>query len=525
MLRRRGSVDVLFAAVVLGMLAIAGSWAHAAAPTGTSSRTPEGQRIQELKVAQIGNPSAMDCWNFTAVDEGDIVRHFLEPLFDFDREGAIRGAAAESWEMKSPTEWIIRLRKGMKFHDPKYEELKAEDVVASLDSCVRETSRLAIAFAKPILKHQAEILDEYTIRLTMPEPGTGGLLNNLAYAYIYPKKYLELGKEQVARRPIGAGPYKFVEWVPNQRIVVERFEGYGGLEQFVDRIVWRIIPDAFTRKSEFLTGGLDVIPFVQPAWVPEIEANPNTRVERVVSGRHIHIILPVQEPPFTDKRVRQALNYAVNKKELVEQLFLGIGAVPLTGAIHPILPEADPERVGYSYDPEKAKLLLREARADGVKVGKITLYAPNDRYTLDKEMGEAVAGYWRAIGLDVEYINQPRSVLFPNLFTFKLKDPLLIGFGNIRLRAEWIFEVGYNRHYADPIPEEWQKLMDELSRTISGDPRRIEIARKLDKLWTEDAKWVFMINYVDLYGVNNRVDWQPYAIENRYFLDAKPRKK
>ena len=512
--RHLGPKRRLHYAVLVGLLLLVGL---------TSSFAAE--RLKELRVAQIGSPSAMDCWNFTAVDEGDIIRHFLEPLFDFDRQGVVHGALVESWEMHSPTEWLLRLRKGVKFHDPEYGEVKAEDVVASLDTCARETARSATAFPKPILQHQAEMLDEYTIRLTLPEPGTGALPHNFAYAYVYPKKYLALGKEQVARRPIGAGPYRFVEWVPNQRIVVERFEGYWGQEQFIDRIVWRILPDAFTRKSEFLTGGIDILPFVQPSWAPEIEANPSTHLEHVLSGRYMHVILPLQQPPFQDKRVRQALNYAINREEIVKQLFLGVGAIPLTGAIHPILPEADPNRQGYPYDPKKARQLLAAARADGVKIGKITLYATNDRYTLDKELGEVVVGYWQAIGLDVEYIHQPRSVLFPNVSTFKLKDPYLIGFGNIHLRAEWPFEIAANRYYAGPIPEAWQRLLDALARTAPDDPRRVELARQLDPQWTDYAAWVFLINFVDLYGVNNRVDWKPYAIENRYFLDTKPRTK
>jgi len=206
--RHLGPKRRLHYAVLVGLLLLAGL---------TSSFAAE--RLKELRVAQIGSPSAMDCWNFTAVDEGDIIRHFLEPLFDFDRQGVVHGALVESWEMHSPTEWLLRLRKGVKFHDPEYGEVKAEDVVASLDTCARETARSATAFPKPILQHQAEMLDEYTIRLTLPEPGTGALPHNFAYAYVYPKKYLALGKEQVARRPIGAGPYRFVEWVPNQRIV------------------------------------------------------------------------------------------------------------------------------------------------------------------------------------------------------------------------------------------------------------------------------------------------------------------
>jgi len=160
--------------VLVGLLSLAGLPASFAA-----------ERIKELRVAQIGSPSAMDCWNFTAVDEGYIINHFLEPLFDLDRQGVIHGAIVESWEMHSPTEWLLHIRKGIKFHDPEYGEVKAEDVVASLDTCARETARSATAFPKPILQHQAEMLDESTIRLTMPEPGTGALPHNFAYAYTY----------------------------------------------------------------------------------------------------------------------------------------------------------------------------------------------------------------------------------------------------------------------------------------------------------------------------------------------------
>jgi ABC-type transport system substrate-binding protein len=114
--------------------------------------------------------------------------------------------------------------------------------------------------------------------------------------------------------------------------------------------------------------------------------------------------------------------------------------VPVNEVIHPILPEADPSREVYPYNPDLARQLLEEARAEGVSIDQITLYAPNDRYTLDKQTGEAVAGYWRDIGLNVEYIPQSRTVLFPIVRSLEAKDPFLYGWGNSRVRYDYPFE-------------------------------------------------------------------------------------
>ncbi|HBY93914.1 MAG TPA: hypothetical protein DEP84_08065 [Chloroflexi bacterium] len=497
-------------------------------PTPTK---PEVARIERLDVGQLGNPVDITCWGWTSVDELDIAQHFAEPLFRFNRDGNVEGIVAESWEMKDPTEWILHIRKGMQFHDPEFGELTAEDVVASLKACF-DPEKLAVKKQPGVVAQmELEIVDDYTVRVKLPEPGTAGLPNNWTYTMITAKGYLEQVGEDWGRRPMGTGPYRFVEWVPNVRIVGERFENYWGKDPGVERITWRVIPDAFTRKSEFLAGGLDILPFMVADWVPEVEANPNTRVEPILSARYIMVILPAKEPPFNDKRVRQALNYAVNKQEIVDTLFAGIGAVPPTGVVNPVIPEGDPEREIYPYDPDKAKELLDEARADGVQIGTITLYAPNDRYVLDKEMGEAIAGYWRAIGLDVEYIPQSRTVLFPKSQGLEMKDPHMIGFGNTQMRADYPFNLWLQTREDPPSrgsayaagPPEWDEMISELASLPSGAPETIELARKLDELWIDYAPWVWVINYVDLYGVSNDVDWKPYPHEARFFTDVRPR--
>ena len=330
---------------------------------------------------------------------------------------------------------------------------------------------------------------------------------------------------------MGTGPYKFVEWTPDVQIVGERFEDYWGEDPGVERLVWRIIPDAFTRKSEFMTGGLDVLPFMVADWVPEVATNADVRVEPILSARYIMIILPVGVPPYDDIRVRQALNYAINKDEIVAQLFAGIGATPPRGVVNPILVEGDRTREIYPYDPEKATQLLDEARADGVEIGPLTLYAPNDRYVMDKEMGEAVAGYWRDLGLEVEYIPESRSTLFPRLLGLELEDPSLIGFGNTLLQASYPYNIWLQKR-ADPPsrgsayalgPDEWDEKISELNAMLSGSEDSIALARELDELYIEYAPWAFVVNFVDLFGVSNDIEWTPYPFESRYFVDVKPR--
>jgi peptide/nickel transport system substrate-binding protein len=497
----------------------------------TPSAAPQVSRVKELKVGQPANPVDITCWDWTAVNELDIAQHIVEPLWRFDRDGKLQGVVLDSWEMKSPTDWTLHIRKGMKFQDPKYGELKAEDVVASLTLCFKPDGRALPKQSGVIAKMKLDAVDDYTVHVTLPEPGNAGLPNDWIYTEISSKKYLDEVGKGFNLKPMGTGPFKFVEWVPNVRIVADRNPDYWGTAPSVDRITWRILPDPFTRKSEFLTGGLDILPMMDASWLADVKANSSLRVEPVLSARYMMVILPAKQPPFNDKRVRQALNYAINKDEIVKQLFVGVGAVLPTGVVNPVLPEGRPNNVVYPYDPNKAKQLLDQARADGAKIGKINLYATNDRYTLDKELGEAVSGYWRAVGLDVTYTPQSNTVLLPKSQALQMVDPHLVGFGNTKLRADYPFTIwlqtrdnprSRGSEYA-VAPKEWDPMIDQLVSMASGSPESTKLARQLDDLFTDYAPWAFVTNYIDLYGVSNAVDWKPYFYEARYFIDAKPK--
>jgi peptide/nickel transport system substrate-binding protein len=489
------------------------------------------KRAPQLVIAQLGNPTALDSWNWTAGSEQDILSHMLESLMQYDRQAKLHPLLAESLEMKSPTEWMLKVRKGVRFHEPDLGELTADDVKASIETNLRKGTAHSLRVPTAMREGSVEVVDTYTLRWTLKEPGLVTLPQWLTDMFINSKKYLEReGLEAAARRPVGTGPYKFVEWSPNQQVVMEVFKDYWRPLPAFDRLVWRIIPDPSTRKNEFLTGGIDLLAYVTPEIVPEIQANPKLRIETVLSTRLMFIGLPVDNPLLADKRVRQALNLAVNKQEMIEQLFRGIGAAELMAPLPLTLAERNPKLEGYPYDPAKAQRLLKEAGA----IGKtITLEASYNRYTLDREMGEAIAGYWEAVGLKVEYKPQDWGAYSPRVLRGAPAwptNPFLMGFGDGRYLADYMYELwivkragGSRGAVYTKGPDHWDAWVREVSLLSAQEPRRWELLYKLQEEIMDYAPWVLVLNFKDIYALSEKVDWKPFPNERRDMYDAKPR--
>jgi ABC-type transport system substrate-binding protein len=242
------------------------------------------------------------------------------------------------------------------------------------------------------------------------------------------------------------------------------------------------------------------------------------------------IPLPVDNALLADKRVRLALNLAVNKREIIEQLFRGIGAVELTAPIPLTLAERNPKLSGYPYDPARAQQLLKEAGATGKT---ITLEAPYNRYTLDRELGEAIAGYWEAVGLKVEYKPQDWASYSPRVLRGSPAwptNPFLMGFGDGRYLADYMYDLwlikkpgGSRGAVYTKGPDHWDTWSREISLMDLQEPRRQDLLYKLQEEIIDHAPWVLVLNFQDIYALNKRVAWKPFPNERRDMYDAKPR--
>ena len=288
------------------------------------------------------------------------------------------------------------------------------------------------------------------------------------------KAYVEgEGKETFKRRPMGTGPYRFVEWQTNQRVVGEVFPSYWGAKPGFARVVWRILPDALTAKNALLAGEIDLYQFVPPEAIPEVQRNPKTRVVETLSARMLFMVINASEPPLDNKLVRQALNHAIDRKALVEQLYRG-RAVALRAPMQETIPELNRNLAGYAYDPQKARDLLKQA---GYQGQPIKVNTPTGRYTLDKELGEAVAGMLEKVGVTVEFKASEWGGYAQPLFQGKASGISLIGMGNTVFLPEWVFTLwllpgGQGEAYTKGRPENWEGDVGRLSLMPRGNRER-----------------------------------------------------
>ncbi|MEW6524047.1 MAG: ABC transporter substrate-binding protein [Bacillota bacterium] len=300
-----------------------------------------------------------------------VVRNMFDGLVTRTPDGRVVPEVAESWQALSPVLWEFKIRQGITFHNG--DPLTADDVVFTFERIINEgglgdgkSSPRRAGLLEPVTR--VEKIDDYTVRFHLSDPWPI-ILQMLVHQQIVPKNYVQrVGSAQFALSPIGCGPFKFVEGTLDDRIVMERYEGYygGSPDQPpvgiapAKRAIFRVMPDNAVRVAALKAGEVHIIQSVLPAMVPELRASPNVEVKTALGTRVFFLELNVTKAPFDDVRVRQALNYAINWNLIIDKV-LGGYATRLAG---PLLPHGfglDQDRKPYPYDPEKAKQLLQAA--------------------------------------------------------------------------------------------------------------------------------------------------------------------
>jgi len=395
-------------------------------PTTTPGR-------QTIIVGLAAAPDTLDPADHRSRLSETVIRDMFDGLVTRDNISGVHNELAESLTWMDEKTLEIQLRQGVKFHDGT--EMTADDVVFTFNRIIQENAiEYPEAHTSPRKGLIAPLVSiektgDYTVVMNFSGPWPPAL-QLLVHQQIVPKAYLEqAGTQGFIEHPIGTGPFMFVSAQPGfTEVVMERFEDYyGGAPDLapvdaacVQGAVFRVIPEASTRVAALLAGEVDIIQALPPELISTLEQTPGIQVLTVPGTQPKWVELNVNAPPFDDVRVRQALNYAVDKELIIEAIYGG-NAVALPGPLSPFNNYVNQSLQPYEYSVDKALALLAEAGyTDSNGDGLLDKDGQTFSFTLDsleehRALAEAVAGQFRAIGIDASVRFWEYSVVRPQL--------------------------------------------------------------------------------------------------------------
>ena len=374
----------------------------------------------DLRVGLKLEPSSIDPHYHNLGPNNSAARHIFDRLVHTNEKQQLGPGLAVSWKPLSDTVWEFKLRQGVKFHDGS--PFTADDVLFTFERAPNVEASPS-SFALYTKGKTLEKIDDFTIHITTERPYPL-MPNDLSTINIISKKHGEGAKTadyNSGKAAIGTGPYKFVEWVPGDRLVLEKNPDYWGEKAAFDHVVIKPINSDPTRVAALLAGDVDMIDLVPTADIAQLKTNPKVVLSQGVSNRviYLHLDHDRDDSPFVtgtggknplkDVRVRKAISKAINRPAIVEKVMEGI-AIPAGQ----LLPEGffgvSPNLKAEAYDPEGAKKLLAEAGWGG-GFG-LTLHGPNDRYINDDKIAQAIGQMLTRVGIKAKIETMPRSVYF-----------------------------------------------------------------------------------------------------------------
>src|SRR3990172_4613184 len=463
-----------------------------------------GAQLQgELRVAIPWTPENLDpTMNLSSIRAMVGVSMF-DSLVGRAADSRIVPQLAESWRLVDDTTWQLKLRRGVVFHDgePFNAEAGRFPFQRVLNPEQKSPNRANMAEVARV-----DVIDDYTVNLVTRQP-YAPLINRLLVFPMVPPKYVaEKGSQGMALRPVGTGPYRFVEMVKDDRLVVEAFDRHWRGAPKIRRVVYKPIPEPFTRAAALRNNEVDLVTTIPPSLARELERVGGVRVQRVPSSWIIYLGLNALKKPLSDVRVRQALNYATDVDAIVKNVLEGNGR-RLEGPLTPQMFGYDAGVKGYAHDPARARKLLAEAGyPDGLE---ITLESPAGRYQGDKEIAEALGGQWQKAGFKPRVQVAEWGAYFKRYLGKQFQDAYLLGLGGPMQDGDELYNLVSSKGRGLYYKNERVDALFDLGRGTMDTAKRRQIYRDLARAMVEDATWVFLLQQVDIYATRDRLSWTP----------------
>ena len=449
-----------------------------------------------------GDSTSLDPSRVTEGETFKVTVNLFETLLNFgEQDTTIEAGLAKDWDTSEDgLTYTFQLEEGVKFHDGT--DFNAEAVVKNFERWANGDAdtfpyyNSMFGGFKGDEDHVIESVKadgDSTVIITLKRP-QAPFLKNLAmsmFAISSPEAY-EKGDDEYERNPVGTGPFKFVEWKPNETITIEKNEEYWkeGLPK-LDKVIFRAIPDNSARLNALVSGEIDLADGINPADGKKIEDDAKLQLFERPSMNVGYLGLTVTREPFDKKEVRQAMNYAIDKQSIVDSFFEGRAEVaknPMPSSISGYNDDIEP----YAYDPEKAKELLKEAGLeDGFEMELWAMPVPRPYMPDGTKVAEAIQSNLADVGIKAKIVSYEWATYLDKASKGEA-DAFMLGWTGDNGDADNFLyvlldedNIGSN-NYTYFKNEETHKLFIDAQTEVDED-KRIELYEQAQEILHEEA--------------------------------------
>lgn len=485
----------------------------------SNEKNPAQGKGNELTIGVTGDPKNWDPIDTFLLDWSTVATSVFEGLIKRDNDLKIGPGLAESWEYIDDKTIVFKLRQGVSFHDG--EPFNADAVKFTFDRLLGEEGKKGPQQSNYTAIDHVEVVDQYTVKMVLKSVDPVLITKLAGYgAVIVPPKYLtEKGDAYFNEHPVGTGPFKMTSYEKDNKLVLEKYSKYWqqGIPK-LDKVTFRIIPESSTRLAELQTGAIDIMKKVEVSQADTVKKKSYLNLEKVDTPTVWSIRFNTQKAPVNNEKVRQAINYAIDKDAIIKEILSGYGK-PISTFQSTLSFGDNKDLKPYPYDPEKAKKLLKEA---GVTNGtKVDFFISGENATF-KEIAQTVASFLEQVGLKANIQTVEGSTLTSDLQPKGEAGQMMSqGWGGWTLdfdnTAYLLYHKGefWNPDFSDSKVEE---LLAAERATVDQKEREATFKQLTERLYKLSPD-VPLYQSIDLWAVNKRVQGFAPPHDDRIYLE------
>jgi len=473
--------------------------------------TPEPQEDFEVTVTQSQMATTLDPHNHRETSTDNILLQAYDRVVFRDAEGRIIERLATDWDRVEDGHVRYQLRDDVTFHNG--DDLTPEDVAYSIRRVVDPETD----FESPQRDQLAGIVDAEAdpdanaVHVYSDGLNPMAFQNQASYCMVVQQDWIESRESsEIAQEINGTGPFELVDYEEDVSVSFEAFDGFWGETPDADAVTVNAAGEPSSRVNGLLAGETDLAVNIPPDDAPRVEDNDAASIGAVPSTRVLFLVMNDVMEPFTDRSFRQAMNYAIDLESMIDNILRGFGDPTGQPTLEGYVGHAD-DVEPYPHDPDEAESLIEES---GFAGAELELHTPVDRYLGDVNLAQAAAGYIDDLSNVSAEVNQRDFATLAGelLDGDQSTSPafFLIGWGNTTFDASqtllpWLIESGSISHFSD---DEIAATLDEASSESDPDARA-QLLSDVNRRAHELAPMVFLHRQYSVYGVSDRIEWEP----------------